>query len=450
MTVYPRYIEPRLAEALEDSPVVLIHGPRQSGKTTLAQTVCAPSQLTWEGETITWRGSPLSSSSMDYGYISFDDDNTRAGAQTDPMGFVYDLPERVILDEVQRVPELFTALKLEVDRRRVPGRFVLTGSSNVLLIPKLADSLAGRMEVVQLHPLSQDEIEAGLPQSDQGALTTDPRSGFLDALLTGKFRIRRSERLGDQLHERIVAGGFPAAIARQPGRRRASWYRNYAEAHVQRDVQDLARIRGLDILPDLLNAAASQTARLYNLADLSSPFQLSRQTIGDYVTLLERVFLIERLRPWYNNRLNRLVKTPKLHIGDSGLACAVLGLDEKALASDRNFLGQMLETFVYQELRRQASWNLAPMSFFHYRDKDQVEVDIVIERGPTAVAGVEVKASATVRPSDFRGLRKLRKITGDRFAAGVVLYDGESATPFGDGLYAIPIRQLWDTPYETG
>ncbi len=454
-TVYPRYIEPRLAEALEDSPVVLIHGPRQSGKTTLAQTVCAPSQLVWPGNTtVIWPNdillSIMSNHARDYEYVSFDDDNLRTGAQTDPMGFVYDLPERVILDEVQRVPELFTALKLEVDRRCVPGRFVLTGSSNILLIPRLADSLAGRMEVVRLHPLSQDEIQGGFPRPEPPIVASDPRSGFLDALFEGKFRIGRSERLGKQLHERIVAGGFPPAISRQPGRRRASWYRNYAEAHVQRDVQDLARIRGLDILPDLLNATASQTARLYNLADLSSPFHLSRQTIGDYVTLLERVFLIERLKPWYSNRLNRLVKTPKLHMGDTGLACAVLGLDEKTLASDRNVLGQMLETFAYQELRRQASWNPAPLSFFHYRDKDQIEVDIVIERGPVAVAGVEVKASATVRPSDFRGLRKLKKIVGDRFTAGVVLYDGEVATPFGEGLYAIPIRRLWETPYETG
>ena len=447
-TVYPRYIETLLAEALEDSPVVLIHGPRQCGKTTLAQTVCAPSQLKWGDDTFMWGDSPLSILSRhtrDYEYISFDDENARAGAHSDPMGFVSDLPERVILDEVQRVPDLFAALKMEVDRHRAPGRFVLTGSSNILLIPRLADSLAGRMEVVRLHPLSQDEIEAGLLRSDPLKLTSDPRSGFLDALFGGKFKIGRSERLGKQLHERIVTGGFPAAIARQPGRRRASWYRNYAEAHVQRDVQDLARIRGLDVLPDLLNATASQTARLYNLADLSSPFQLSRQTIGDYVTLLERVFLLERLKPWFSNRLSRLVKTPKLHIGDTGLACAVLGLDEKTLAPDRSVLGQMLETFVYQELRRQGSWNPTPTSFFHYRDKDQVEVDIVIERGLTAVAGVEVKASATVRSSDFVGLRKLKRITGDRFAAGVVLYDGETATSFGEGLYAIPIRQLWET-----
>ena len=449
--IYPRYIERRLAEALEDSPIVLIHGPRQSGKTTLAQFACAPANLDWGDESSVWDSLPLrtlGARNRDYEYITFDDDNLLAGAREDPVGFVADLPERVILDEAQRAPEIFTALKLAVDSNRAPGRFVLTGSSNVLLLPTLADSLAGRMETVHLHPLAQDEIEAGLPRLGSADSTFDPRSGFLDALFGGRFEIRRSERLGEDLRERIVRGGFPPALARPTGPRRAAWYRNYANAHVQRDVRDLARIRGLDTLPELLNAAAAQTASLYNLSDLASPFQLSRQTIGEYVTLLERVFLIERLKPWHSNRLSRLVKTPKLHIGDTGLGCALLSLDEDGLATDRAALGQMLETFVYQELRRQASWNPLPTSFFHYRDKDQVEVDIVLERGPRAVAGVEIKAAATIRNSDFRGLRKLKKLTGERFAAGVVLYDGETTVNWGDGLYAVPIRRLWETPLQ--
>ena len=447
-TIYPRYIESRLAEALEDSPIVLIHGPRQSGKTTLAQFACAPANLYWGDESPALDGLPLrtlGTRNRDYEYISFDDDNLLAGAREDPVGFVADLPERVILDEAQRAPEIFTALKLTVDRNRTPGRFVLTGSSNILLLPTLADSLAGRMETVHLHPLSQDEIEAGLSWTGSPAPTFDTRSGFLDALFGGRFEIRRSERLGTSLRERIVRGGFPPAIARATGPRRAAWYRNYADAHVQRDVRDLARIRGLETLPELLNAAAAQTASLYNLSDLAAPFQLSRQTIGEYVTLLERVFLIERLKPWHSNRLSRLVKTPKLHIGDTGLGCALLGLDEDGLASDRGSMGWMLETFVYQELRRQASWNPLPTSFFHYRDKDKVEVDIVLERGPRAVAGVEIKAAATIRNSDFRGLRKLSRLTGERFAAGILLYDGETTVNWGDGMYAIPIRRLWET-----
>ena len=181
-TIYPRYIEQRLAEALEDSPVVLIHGPRQAGKTTLAQFACAPDNLDWGDDAHIWESLPLRTLSVrerNYEYITFDDDTVRAGAMEDPVGFVGDLPERVILDEVQRAPEIFTAIKMAVDRNRVNGRFLLTGSSNVLLIPTLAESLAGRMEIVRLHPLSQDEIEAGLLWPGPPALTMDPRSGFL-------------------------------------------------------------------------------------------------------------------------------------------------------------------------------------------------------------------------------------------------------------------------------
>ena len=439
--LYPRYAERPLAEALEDSPVVLIHGPRQSGKTTLAQIVCAPDELAWRGEILQWRGQPLTvvtSKNRGYEYLSFDDEVVRGGAEADPMGFVADLPERVILDEVQRVPALFSALKMEVDRRRVPGRFVLAGSTNVLLVPNLSDSLAGRMQIVRLHPLAQCELAATRP------LMAGPPDGFLGAVFGGGFRMGRTERLGEQLAERIVAGGYPAALARPPGRRRASWYRDYVDALVQRDVRDLSRIRALDLLPRLLELASGQSARLLNVSELASPFQVSRPTIDDYVALLERIFLLERLLPWHSNRSSRLVKTPKLHMGDTGLACALLGVDATTLGNDRELLGQLAETFVYQELRRQASWLEAPSRFFHYRDKDKVEVDIVIERG-NAIAGAEVKAGATVKESDFRGLRKLAKAAGSRFAGGAVLYDGETCVSFGQGLYAVPLRLLWET-----
>ncbi len=425
---YPRFIESRFAEALEDSPVVLIQGPRQCGKTTLAQMVCAP-------EFLPGRAGAGSSSSLGYGYLSFDDDVVRAGAESDPMGFIADLPERVVLDEVQRVPGLFTALKLEVDRRRAPGRFVLTGSTNVLATPTVQDSLAGRLETVRLYPLAQRELRASHAAAD----------GFIGALFGNNFPIRQTRRLSTELAERIVSGGYPPALARSAGRRRASWYRNYIEAQVQRDIGAMSRIRDLDALPRLLAMSATQTARLFNLSHLAGPFQLSRPTIGDYIALLERVYLLERLPPWHSNRGKRLVKTPKLHIGDTGLACALLGASVPALLSDRPLLGQLLETFVFQELRRQATWHIGPVEFFHYRDKDQVEVDIVMEYG-SLVAGVEVKAGATVTRSDFRGLRRLMDACGGRFAAGVVLYDGETSVSFGDSLYAVPIRLLWEMP----
>lgn len=409
--LYPRYAGPRLTEALADSPVVLIHGPRQCGKTTLARVV---------GER------------MGYAYVNFDDDVARGAAEADPAGFAADLPEHTILDEVQRVPALSAALKTAVDRRRVAGRFMLTGSANVLLVPNLADSLAGRMQILRLHPLAQCELARRAP-------------AFLDVLFRGGFKTRQTERLAGQLAERIAAGGYPAALARPTERRRATWYRDYLEALVQRDARDLARISALDALPRLLSLAAAQTARLLNVADLAAPFQLSRPTIRDYVTLLERVFLLERLPPWHSNRLSRLVKTPKLHLGDSGLACALLGVDAASLAADRPLLGQLLETFAFQELRRQASWRDEPIGFFHFRDKDGAEVDIVLERGTRELVGVEVKASATVTAADFRGMRKLREAAGKRFAAGVVLYDGEITASFGDGFFAVPLRALWET-----
>ena len=410
--VYPRFAESRLAEALADTPVVLIHGPRQCGKTTLAQVAGRASKYT---------------------YFSFDDDVTLAAATADPVGFVADLPDRVILDEVQRAPGIFTTLKAVVDRRRTPGRFLLTGSTNILLLPALADSLAGRLGILQLHPLAQCELVSRQP-------------GFLDRLFARRFKAGKFERLGKELAERIAAGGFPAALVRSTPRRRAAWYRDYIETLVQRDVRDLARVSSLDVLPRLLTFAAGQTARLINVSDLASPFQLSRPTIRDYVTLLERVFLLEELPPWHNNRLSRLIKTPKLHLGDTGVACALLGLDGAAFFQDRAVLGQLLETFVFQELRRQSSWHEDEIRFHHFRDKDGGEVDIVLERGAGLVAGVEVKASATVTSADFRGLRKLKDAAGKKFAAGVVLYDGETSASFGDGLYAVPVRTLWETP----
>ncbi|MCH9694155.1 MAG: ATP-binding protein [Gammaproteobacteria bacterium] len=408
--IIPRLVEPRLVEALDDSPAVLIHGPRQSGKTTLAQIVGKK------------RG---------YRYFNLDDDVLRGAAEDDPMGFVGDLPDRVILDEVQRVPALFTALKSAIDSDRSLGRFLLTGSANVLLVPKLADSLAGRMEIIRLFPFAQCELDK-------------KESTFLDALFSGNFKINKYERLQQKLPQCIVAGGYPAALARNTPRRSAAWYRDYVDAIVQRDVRDLARIASLDVLPRLLTLIGRQTSRLLNISELAGPFQISRPTIRDYVTLLEKVFLVDELPPWHTNRLSRLVKTPKLHIGDTGLAAALLGVNAQDLAADRELLGQFLETFVYQELRRQSSGHEDDIRFHHFRDKDGYEVDLVLEKGTRQVAGVEVKAAASVSSSDFRGLRKLASAAGNRFAAGVILYDGDISVSFGDSLYAVPIRRLWE------
>lgn len=404
--LYPRYLRSRVEKALTDTPVVLIHGPRQSGKTTLAR---------------------LLGDERKFAYFTFDDDVQRALAQADPVGYVADLPKRAVLDEVQRVPELFTSLKAELDGQREPGRFIITGSANMLLVPKLA----GRMEILRLHPLSQAEL-AGI------------HSSFLSMLFKASFQTGSSgQRLGMELAERVVAGGYPGALARTASRRRMAWYRDYLDTLIQRDIRDLARISALDELPRLLTLAAGQTACLVNISELAAPFQVSRPTIREYMTLLSRIFLLEELPPWHGNLMKRLIKTPKLHFGDTGLACTLLGLDAKKLWKDRAVLGRLLETFVYQELRRHASWQEESIIFSHFRDKDKVEIDVVLEsRG--RVAGVEVKAAATVTNDDFKGLRKLQDAVKEKFAAGVVLYDGGAVVPFGNNLYAVPISILWN------
>lgn len=409
--LYPRFVNTALADAVTDTPVVLIHGPRQCGKTTLAQTF---------------------GKIQGYTYFSFDDDVVADAARTDPAGFVADLPAKTILDEIQHVPELFSALKIAVDRDRTPGRFILTGSANALLVPRLADSLAGRMEILRLHPLAQCELAARQPD-------------FLDKIFDSGFPTRTSERLGRELARRIVAGGYPAALARSTHGRRAAWYRDYIGTLIQRDIQDLARIRNLDVLPRLLTLAAGQTAQLRNISDLAGPFQVTRPTIQEYVALLEAIFLIDILPPWHSNRLKRLVKSPKLHIGDTGVACSLLGLNSQSLSENRQVLGHLAETFAFQELRRQASWHPEDIRFHHFRDRDGYEVDIVLERTGQRIVGVELKASATVTRKDFLGLRKLQTAAGSRFARGVVLYDGEVCASFGEKLHAVPISSLWES-----
>jgi len=410
-SLYPRFSDQLLREALIDTPVILIHGSRQCGKTTLAQAA---------------------GRKLGYHYISFDDDTQRQAAQTDPIGFIQNLPEFVILDEIQHVPELFSTIKASVDNNRKPGRFILTGSANVLLLPKLADSLAGRMEIIHLRPLAHAEL-------------ANQKPNFLQQLFSANFgpAINQSQyqHLGKKLATIIATGGYPAAIARNSEKRRSNWYRNYITTIVQRDMRDISRIHNLNILPRLLTLAAGQTARLFVAANLAAPFAISRPTIREYLALLEQVFLIEQLQPWHSNRLSRLIKTPKLHLADAGLACALLGINSLTLWQDKALLGQLLETFIYQELRKHADWHENNLNFYHFRNKDKVEVDIIIEQG-RQLAGIEIKAAATVTKNDFKGLNKLKDTCGKQFAAGVVFYDGNCIVPFGEKLFAVPISLL--------
>ena len=409
---YKRHVEGRLRAMLKDARVVLIEGPRQCGKTTLAKMIRRE---------------------LGYEYITFDDPADLAVARDNPKGFVERLPERVILDEVQIVPELLSSIKLVVDRERIPGRFILTGSVNLFRIPKLGDSLAGRMETIKLHPLSQCEIEGVEPT-------------FLNRLFADEFGDRRGKQLPPgELEERVTKGGYPEAMLRPDQGRRNEWGTDYVNTIIQRDLPVITNAHSLELMGDLLELAANETAQILSAERLAKSFQLTRPTIQNYMAALQQVFLVHKLRPWFKPTLPRMIKKPKLHLTDTGLLCALRRLNKQSLQEDHNVFGAILESFVLQELRRQASASAEPHDFNYYRTRDDHEVDIVIERG-NQVAGVEVKASASFDGDDFRGLRHFKKQLGDRFRAGVVVYNGERAHRLKDGLWAVPAWMLWAAP----
>lgn len=410
MKPFDRPLAASLRAALKDTPVVCLLGPRQSGKSTLARTL-----------------------EPRYTYVSFDDEATLAFAQSDPAGFVAALPDPVILDEVQRAPELLRTIKLAVDRDRRPGRFVLTGSANLLLLPKLGDSLAGRMEVVQLHPLTAAE-QARKP------------ARFLAELLEGRIKPQvAGSNAGNPLDvaERVVSGGFPEAIARSGARARA-WHRQYLRTLIERDVQDVARVRDSSAVGRLLEMLALRTAELLNVSSLGNDLDLRRETVEHYIDVCERLFLVRRLLPWHRNDAKRLIKTPKVYLVDSGLATTIIGLTAQDWNARRDRFGPLLESFVVQQFVAQAGWTDPDLRFWHYRDKDQVEVDLVITRGRD-IWGVEVKAAATATPAEGRGLRRLAEQCGRDYRGGVLLYAGESTLPLDQaGNFAAPLARLWD------
>jgi len=409
--VYHRNITPKLSAALADTPVVLLNGARQTGKSTLARQ--------------------LAETSYPAQYLTLDDASTVAAAQYDPAGFVAGLSGPVVVDEIQRAPELFLALKAAVDRDRRPGRFLLTGSANVLLLPRLADSLAGRMEILTLWPLSQGEIDGAAED-------------FVDRLFAEEFKLPGRVHVDRaELMRRVIQGGYPEVVARADGARRRAWFGAYLTTILQRDVRDLANIEGLTALPRLLTLLAARAGALLNLADVSRGAGVPQTTLKRYLTLLEATYLVTLVPAWSVNLGKRLVKAPKLMLNDTGLLGYLLGSDEDRLKGEGGPLGGLLENFVAMEIHKQAGWSRARPQIFHFRAQTGQEVDLVLENQAGEIVGVEVKAAASVGGGDFKGLRSLREMAGRRFKRGVVLHAGSEAVPFGENLFALPIAALW-------
>ncbi len=398
-----------MESALGDTPVVCLLGPRQCGKTTLARALAGAAT-----------------------FLSLDEAALRSTARQDPDGFIASVPGPAILDEIQRVPELLPAIKAAVDRDRRPGRFLLTGSANLLLLPTVHESLAGRMEVLYLQPLVEAEKERHAGR-------------FLAQLLQGGFAPvvapADPEALAD-LPRRLVAGGFPEPLLRSPERAR-QWHRQYMRSPLDRDIRDIAQIRETGAVARLLELLALRTAELLNVSSLGNDLDLRRETVEHYLSVLERLFLIRRLPAWHRNEAKRLIKSPKIHLTDSGLAAVLAGLTADDWLPQRGRFGHLLESFVVQQVVAQAGWTNPDLRFWHYRDRDQVEVDLVVTQG-RKTWGIEVKAAASVDASDARGLRQLAAQSGADFQGGVLLHSGSNVLPLGDPrLWAVPLNRLW-------
>jgi len=406
--MYKRFIESRVREALADTPVTLIVGPRRAGKTTLARKLADKNRA----------------------YLTLDDRTTLDAARIDPAGFIRGL-DRAIIDEVQRVPDLLLAIKKTVDEDERPGRFLLTGSANVLTLPKVADSLAGRMETIRMLPLARCEI-IGHP------------SAFLERVFAGNPSGGKHILVGDALTKFVLTGGFPEAIARGSERRRLDWARSYLTSVLTRDLRDIAEVEKLTELPRFVRLLAEHSGQLVNYSEFGSGINVNYKTSQRYVGLLEQVFLVSTLQPWSTNTIKRVIKTPKLHFLDSGLLAANRGLTFDRLKGDRAAFGALLESYVFAEIMKLVSWSDLRLVPYHFRDQQMHEVDIVLERDDGMIVGIEIKASASVTTADFSGIRKLMEACGKRFAFGIVLYDGDTVVPFGQVIAAAPISCLWN------
>lgn len=407
----PRHIRPQLVSALQESRVVCLLGPRQAGKSTLVRSIAADEH-------------PAR-------YVTLDDRVTLELAREDPTAFVAG-DERLAIDEVQRAPDLLLAIKQVVDLDPTPGRFLVTGSADIMTHPRIADALPGRVDYMALWPFSHSEL-ARVP------------SRFLEKAFAGEEFPIDSPPIGRKGYaELLVQGGFPEAVGATAARRRR-FFGSYADSILGREIDELGSVRDGGTSSRILRLVAARSAALTNLSAIGRELGIDHKTVGNHLHALEQLFLLIRLPAWHANLGHRVVRSAKLHVADTGMLCALIGADAKRLVEDGTFSGAVFETFAVTELVKQAAaGDLAPeLSFFHYRDQPGNEVDLLIERADGELVGIEVKATATPRPGDAAGLKLLRDKLGDRFRRGFVLHLGPTQIPMGDRISAVPLAALW-------
>ncbi len=403
-----RIAEAEIEDALTDTPVVLIHGPRQCGKSTLAKSFVTEERR----------------------YITFDNPLYLEQAAANPLGFLTDFDGPLVIDEVQRVPEIFLPLKLLVDENRIPGRYILTGSANVLFLPKVADSLAGRMAIIDLLPFSQSELEGSA-------------GNLVDKLFSGNLPQSAPEMDDDDLFHRITVGGFPESNVRKTAASRARWFEDYLRSIIERDVRELSNIDALTQIPKILRLLAARSGSTLNVASLSRDTGIPNTTLHRYLDLLDAIFLLHDFPIWSTNRGLRMTKTPKTFLVDSGLLCQLENITPAMLHRSRDRLGSVLESFVAMEIKKLARFSERRPSVHHLRTANQNEVDFVLEARGGEVVGIEVKASKSIHMNDLKGLNYLDDIAEGKLQLGVLLYGGNKVEQVSGKIWAIPISALW-------
>ncbi len=407
-----RHVTPRIYEALDDTRIVALQGSRQVGKTTLVQEIVAA------------RGGRL---------VTFDDETTLNLARADPIGFLQHDEPLLAIDEIQLAPEMVSALKYVVDRDQRPGRFLVTGSADLLRLPAAKDSLAGRVESIELHGFSQGELAGH-------------RETFVDRLFAGeRFTGHTSTLTRSDYLERAVAGGYPEALSRPPGRRRAAWMDNYLNSIVKRDAREISSLQRIDELPRLLGVLAARNSEELNLSDVSKESEIPTTSLNRMLDLLETMYLIQRIPAWSTNLTKRAVSRPKASLLDTGLAARLLNLSAAGAGPDKygEVAGHLLEGFVTAEIRRQQAWAEETFRMSHFRDRAAGEVDVILETPDGRVAGIEVKSSSRLSGHDAKWLGQLRDKLGKRFVTGLVLHTGGTGIPVGDRIAAVPLDTIW-------
>jgi predicted AAA+ superfamily ATPase len=408
--MFRRNVEEKLTQYLKVFPVVLLTGARQTGKTTLVKEFAKVNK---------------------YSYITLDDASSLYAVKEDPIGFLKLHTTPLIIDEVQRAPELFLSIKQLVDEENTLGQFILTGSANPLLLPKLGDSLAGRMGVLSMFPFSQGELKG-------------KKEDFLSWIFSTEFKVSTFSDLDiNKLGEIIYKGGFPRACSLKSNKEIEIWIEGYLRTLIERDVRDLSKIDGLHNFSYLLKLIANRSGSLFNGADIARSLKISTLSVRRYIVLLEAIFLVFKEEAWFLNNTKRTTKSPKIYICDSGVLSYLLKGSADTFKTNPSLFGFLLESFIVSELLKQASWADEKINQYHFREGSR-EVDVVLEERGGNIVGIEIKKAATIRPSDFVGLKLLKKTAGDKFIRGIVFYTGSKIVPFAGDLFAVPISSLWE------